>query len=73
MKRMQDLVSHYAGPPEIGSAGLIAWQMLIPKMQGPDQFADFDSRAIGQRHGGARRTQPDPQNTARIVVNSQTP
>ena len=37
------------------------------KMQGPDQSADFDSRAIGQRHGSARRTQPDPQNTGRIV------
>src|SRR6516165_3867393 len=36
-------------------------------MQGPDQSADFDSRAIGQRHGSARRTQPDPQNTGRIV------
>jgi hypothetical protein len=40
---------------------------LVPKMQVPDQFADFDSRAIGQRHGSARRTQPDPQNTGRIV------
>src|SRR5690242_13204046 len=66
-QRIRDPIAHRARPAQIGAAGRIAGQVLVPEMQCPDQFAELDIGTVGEGDGRAGLAKANAQDTIRII------
>src|SRR5689334_21475117 len=66
-QRIRDPITQRARPAQIGTAGRIAGQVLVPEMQCPDRFAELDISTVGEQDRRARLTEANAQDTIRII------